>query len=242
MIHANDLFLFTQRLLYGHAMPLISPAQLRAARGLLNWSRADLAKQTGISEATLYRFESGTHEPEVRTANKLLAAFNEHHVEFSERQGVRFKLNEVDIYEGKEQFDAFYDFLYEHLSKFGGEVCLQIYDELLLGKLRKDPILHVRRMKKLCDQKKITSFRILTTISDYDTCGYTEIRLLPDQSKTTTAFYAFGDCLALLSFIDKESPYVVVLRSHALAEGYRQNFNIVWKLGKKPPFTIASKS
>jgi len=215
-------------------MPLISPSQLRAARGLLNWSRDELAKLSGISKPTLHRFENGINEPETRTANKLIEVFNQHGVEFSEHQGVRFKPSNIDIYDGAERFSDFYDFLYEHLDQFGGDVCISIYDESWFARFRKNPSLHLRRMQKLFAQGKIT-FRLLVTKSDFQTFGYAQFRWLPKQLPTPTGFYAFGDCLALISFVGKNPPHVVVLRSSSLADGYRKSFDVAWEQGKPPP-------
>jgi len=215
-------------------MPKISSSQLRAARALLNWSRPQLSKQSGISEPTLHRFENGMNEPEIRTINKLINVFEKNNVEFCENQGVRFKSSSIDIYDGKERFDDFYEYLYEQLSQFGGDVCVSVYNETLFASNRKDPIIHLRRMKRLFEQKKIT-FRILTTISNFEANGYAVFRWLPKRTPSPVGFYAFGDSLALISFVDRDSPYVVVIRSASLAEGYRQEFNIGWSLGQKPP-------
>ncbi|MDD3028693.1 MAG: helix-turn-helix transcriptional regulator [Alphaproteobacteria bacterium] len=215
-------------------MHRISPSQLRAARGLLNWSRADLSKYSGISAPTIARFESGINEPETKTTRALWDIFDKHRVIFSEHQGVRFKSDEVDVYDGIERFNDFYDFLYDHLNTFGGNVCVYTYNESLFPRFRKDPSLHMRRMKALYAQKKIT-FRILTTISDFKSRGYGEFRWLPNQPPTPTGFYAFGNCLALISFADMTAPHIVVIQSAPLAEGYRQGFNIAWRLGREPP-------
>lgn len=41
----------------------LSPAQCRAARGLLDWSQEQLAQAAGLSRSTVRDFESGRHEP-----------------------------------------------------------------------------------------------------------------------------------------------------------------------------------
>ncbi len=212
----------------------LSPAQLRAARALLNWSRLDLSKLSGISEPSIHRYETGITSPASRIRNKLFEVFDAHGVEFSPRNGVCFKSSEVEIFQGKDRFDDFYDFLYDHLNQFGGDVCVVIYDQMLLIQARKEPTTHNKRMKKLFDQGKI-SFRILTTISNFNTHGYAQIRWLPDMQPTPTSFYAFGNCLALISLLDQDSPYVVVVRSRPLADGYRVAFETSWQSGKKPP-------
>lgn len=218
-------------------MQKISPSQLRAARALLNWSRADLAKRSGISEPTIHRFENSTNEPEARTAKKLLNVFDSHGVEFTEHQGVRFKPSNVDVYDGVERFDYFYEFFYDHVNRYGGNICLSIYEESLLPRLRKNPDLHRKRMKELFDRKAIT-FRILTAKSDFVSHGYAQFRWQP-QLAMPTGFYAFGDCLALMSFVNPRSPHIVVLHSSPLADAYRQSFDIAWKQAESPPVITA---
>ena len=45
---------------------MVSGAQLRAARGLLGWSPAVLAKKAGVSEATIRRAEAVNDTPPLR--------------------------------------------------------------------------------------------------------------------------------------------------------------------------------
>ena len=41
----------------------MSPAQSRAARGMLGWSEADLAAKVGLAEQDVKAFENGTGDP-----------------------------------------------------------------------------------------------------------------------------------------------------------------------------------
>src|SRR5258708_18331616 len=43
--------------------PWITPALVRAARGLLGWSSQQLARQSGVAKSIIDKFESGTHDP-----------------------------------------------------------------------------------------------------------------------------------------------------------------------------------
>ena len=43
-------------------MPILSSAQIRAARALLGWSRTDLASKAVVSFSTVRRFEEGHTE------------------------------------------------------------------------------------------------------------------------------------------------------------------------------------
>jgi ribosome-binding protein aMBF1 (putative translation factor) len=47
----------------GAGAPAMSPAQSRAARGLLGWSEADLAGKVGLDEQFVRDFESGYGDP-----------------------------------------------------------------------------------------------------------------------------------------------------------------------------------
>lgn len=218
-------------------MPKLSPSQLRAARALLNWSRAKLAKLSGISEPTLHRFENGENEPTARTVEKLFKIFDNHGIEFTEYNGVRFKPSNVEIYEGPERYDEFFDFLYEYIKEHGREVevCLSISDQYMLDKYRKDPSLHYTRVKALYDSGLINRWRIMATRSAYmHSPLFSTFKMQPEGGISPTGFWAFGDCLALISFIHNPPPYVVLIRSATLAEAYRQAFNVAWAVAKNP--------
>ncbi len=63
---------------------MITSAQIRAARGLLDWSRKDLADKSGISFASMMRLESfeGVPSSNIRTLEAIKKAFEDAGVEF----------------------------------------------------------------------------------------------------------------------------------------------------------------
>jgi transcriptional regulator with XRE-family HTH domain len=76
---------------------MISPAQIRAARGLLDWSRQDLSAASGVGQSTIADYEK-KRRPSILSENmrKIVAAFSEHGVEFTEADkehgaGVRWR-------------------------------------------------------------------------------------------------------------------------------------------------------
>src|SRR5580698_7491597 len=91
---------------------MITAAQLRAARGLLDWTRADLAKAANISPETVKNIEHGTFKPQENTAEAIVRAFAVHDVAFTENEGVQLKKDAVTKLEGYEGFKAFMDDLY----------------------------------------------------------------------------------------------------------------------------------
>lgn len=52
----------------------ISASQCRAARGLLNWTREDLAKASGVPVRTIADLELETTQPRAATMAKIVAA------------------------------------------------------------------------------------------------------------------------------------------------------------------------
>ena len=60
----------------------IAPAQLRAARALLDWSRDDLSLRCGATVRTLARIEGGEGSPRVSTLAAIHAALEAAGVDF----------------------------------------------------------------------------------------------------------------------------------------------------------------
>jgi DNA-binding XRE family transcriptional regulator len=69
----------------------ISPAQCRGARGLLDWTQADLAKKVGIALRTVRDFESGKRKPLQIVRSSIKQALEEAGIEFLGDDGLRLK-------------------------------------------------------------------------------------------------------------------------------------------------------
>lgn len=61
---------------------MISPAQCRAARALLEWTQQDLAEAAEIGNATIRNFESGKSLPQSATLRILVQALQAAGVDF----------------------------------------------------------------------------------------------------------------------------------------------------------------
>ena len=53
---------------------MLTPEQCRAARGLLDWTQADLAERAGVSRSTVRGFENGRHDLHRGSAAVIRAA------------------------------------------------------------------------------------------------------------------------------------------------------------------------
>jgi len=67
----------------------ITPAQCRAARGLLAWSQDELAEHSKVSKRTIWRFEVGDVRPHERTLRDVIEAFEAGGIVFlPEKEGI----------------------------------------------------------------------------------------------------------------------------------------------------------
>ena len=77
---------------------MITSAQIRAARALLDWSRSDLSQHSGVGASALMRLESSSGIPSgnIKTFESVQRALEEAGVEFigtpEEGAGVRWKI------------------------------------------------------------------------------------------------------------------------------------------------------
>jgi transcriptional regulator with XRE-family HTH domain len=66
---------------------LTTPAQCRAARGLLDWSQQALAERAAVGIVTIRQLEAGSHEPRRATLFVVRQAFEAAGVEFIDENG-----------------------------------------------------------------------------------------------------------------------------------------------------------
>ena len=66
---------------------MITPEQCRAARGLLDWSQAELADKAAVGIVTVRQFEAGAHAPRRATVDVIRRAFESAGVEFIDQNG-----------------------------------------------------------------------------------------------------------------------------------------------------------
>ena len=81
---------------------MITPAQCRAARGLLSWSQQILATSAGVGIVTVRQLEAGTAEPRRATLKVVRQAMERAGVEFIDENsnagaGVRFKRRSIPV-------------------------------------------------------------------------------------------------------------------------------------------------
>ncbi len=210
----------------------ITTGQIRGARGILNWSQADLAERTGISATSIGSIENGVSTPRANTVSTIQKAFESAGIEFIDG-GVRMQRNDIRIFEGREGFKDFYADIYETLRTKPGEVLVSNVNERDFEKWlgAENVTSHVERMKDIPD----VSYKIAIKEGDtyyLATSDYAQYRWIPKDMFSAVPFYVYGEKLAILLF--KHEPTVIVLNYAAVAEAYRLQFKAMWEKARIP--------
>ena len=216
-------------------MRLTGP-QIAAAMALSKMTQDQLATAAGLGRNTLNRTINDTASTKDDTLASIRRVLESRGVEFLENQGVRVKPHSMETFEGREGFTRFYEVLHEHLRAHGGDICVSGADEKLFAKYRDNPEQHRQRMAELLKKQPDLKMRILVAEGDYNftASNYATYKWQPKEHFSPTAFYVFGDCLALISFTNDPAPLVVLIKSAAFAEAYRHSFNMAWIMAREP--------
>jgi DNA-binding XRE family transcriptional regulator len=71
----------------------MTPPQIRAARGLLNWTVQELAEKAGVERTTIFQIEAGKYAGDVETLMSIRRVFEDAGIEFTNGRwpGVRLR-------------------------------------------------------------------------------------------------------------------------------------------------------
>jgi len=209
-------------------MQLITAAQCRAARALLDWSQPILAEKCGLHVQTISNFEKGAKIPSKRTLETIARTLQAEGIVLLEDDGVQRKANRVMTYSGEDGFKAFMDDVYETAKSMGGEICLfnakpsnwtKWLDSYWYDK-------HVARMETILPKFDL---KIIVKKGDYNFISnrFAEYRWVAERVWNENSFYAYGDKVAFLNF-ENDNVEIYVLSQRKFAETMRFLFNLVW--------------
>ncbi|MFA6279908.1 MAG: helix-turn-helix domain-containing protein [Bdellovibrionales bacterium] len=211
---------------------MITAAQLRAARGLLDWTRSELAKASGLSAETIKNIEHGVYMPQDSTISAIVKAFAEHNVEFTEHDGVRKNVNIVINYEGTADFRRYADDIYKILLNNPQDRRIYIFgnnDKEFIDALGDYAKMHLQRMSKL---EKLDFKALVVEGVNVMVTKYIRYRKLP-QMAFTIPFSVYENRFDFIIYGEGPSfPKVVAIKSESVANAYRSQFDALWKLSQ----------
>jgi transcriptional regulator with XRE-family HTH domain len=202
----------------------VTTAQIRGARGLLDWSQAELSKRTGISTTSIGNIESGNTQPRESTLFLIRKAFEDAGAEFLPDNGVRMRAGHVKVYTGRSGYLEFFDDVYTTLLDDESDVYVSNVDERKFlkwhGELTQE---HHEKMKTI---NHIHYKILLQEGDDYFPAKYAEYRWMPREHFSSVPFYVYGKRLGIMLF-DNE-PTIIVMEYPAVADAYRMQFISMW--------------
>lgn len=213
----------------------INTSQIRGARGILDWSQAELSKRTNISTTSIGNIESGNTQPRESTLQVIRKAFEDAGIEFLPDNGVRMRTGYVRVYTGRSGYFEFFDDVYRTLQLDNSDVLVSNVDERKFlkwhGEMSDD---HLSKMKTNTD----VNYKILIQEGDdYFPAAYAEYRWIPKEHFSSVPFYVYGKKLGILLF-DNE-PTIIVMEYPAVADAYRIQFNAMWDTAIVPDMKAA---
>lgn len=222
----------------------ITTAQMRGARGLLNWSQSELSRRTGISTTSIGNIEAGNTQPRESTLKLIRQAFENSGIEFIGTEGMRKRSDHIVKLSGSDGFSEFLDDVYNTAVEHGTKANpLKVYLSNVLhanwvkwmgeDKWRN----HTTRMTK---DREIMDVRIIVKEGDtnFPAKDYSKYKWIPESIFNDQSFYSYHDRLAFLNF-ESDNVEILIIRQMEFAQGYRALFEIAWEHGTKAPLRNA---
>jgi transcriptional regulator with XRE-family HTH domain len=210
----------------------ITTAQIRGARGILNWSQQDLAQRTGISATSIGSIENGQTTPRESTLQTIRSTLEGGGIEFIGTDGIRKKSAYLDIWRGNEGFKKLSNDMFETIKLDKQEV-LQAYvdDRKFAAWLGDESRPHVDRMKSIT----LPKFKILQKEGDvyFPAKDYAEYKWIPENQFMAVPFFVYGNKLAIILFGDEAN--IIVMNYPMVAKAYRFQFSTIWDQAMIPP-------
>ncbi len=204
---------------------MISSAQVRAARGLLNWTQSELADKCNLTKATIANIENDKHHLTSKTANKIHQAFKSARVEFLINDGIRSKFDIVKTLDGREGVIYLLNDIYDSVKDVGGCVKISGIEKKSLTKIINNEYLemHENRMEKVNN----LSSKILSSdgAEDIEYKSYREYRQIPSEYFFPLPIYIYDRKVA---FVMLDPLRVLLIENLHLFLVNSNQFDMIW--------------
>jgi transcriptional regulator with XRE-family HTH domain len=204
---------------------MISSAQVRAARGLLNWTQSELADKCNLTKATIANIENDKHHLTSKTANKIHQAFRSAKVEFLINDGIRSKFDIVKTLDGREGVIYLLNDIYDSVKDVGGCVKISGIEKKSLIKIIDNEYLemHENRM----EQVNNLSSKILSSdeAEDIEYKSYSEYRQILSEYFFPLPIYIYDRKVA---FVMLDPLRVLLIENFHLFLVNSNQFDMIW--------------
>ena len=205
----------------------ISADQLKAARALLGWSQADLAKKSGYSLPAINNIERGLYKAHSATMEDIIQTFEQNGIQFLDGPGVRLENSNLRIkcYEGADAIHYLFQKIGIALEENDSELLICGVDEKFLKEN------YAKELSKLQKRLKTNPVRILTYKRFSEGLSFPQFRkkIAADEMPLLPCFIYAGRVATVLL----ENPvHVMILYNDKLTQDYIHYFDYLWRQAK----------
>jgi DNA-binding XRE family transcriptional regulator len=204
---------------------MITGRQIRAARGLLDMSRDELAKAAGLTKQGISKIEDGSVQPRAGTLADIVRVFNEQGVEFKGDRGVELRDDVVRVLEGDNAYLQMMEDVFYATKDRGGEVLWMYSSDRYSLPGEEDAEIRLRkaglRFRSLVEEGN------LNPVWDYE-----EYRQIPKQYFNHSLQVIYADKVAQVL---EGGRRILIIHNETFTTTARHNFNLIWSLMKSLP-------
>jgi DNA-binding XRE family transcriptional regulator len=206
---------------------MISPGQIKAARAMMDWTQDMMAREVGVSSATVFKYEKG--QISFASAKKIRQALESKGFEFIGTHGVNRAENTHITYSGPDGCHKFYDDILATAESYGGEISVIYKTPQLL--LRSFGITNTSKLERLEKLKSLA--RIKCLLSDTKNAGclapLMEMRTISQHPFEPLALIMCGNSFTI-AFPNQSDIFFYVTKSVDLANAEMINFMRHWNI------------
>lgn len=215
---------------------IISSEQIRAGRGLMNWSQKELADRSGISLNSLNNIERGVANPRQDSLLAIRGALEAEGVELLEGHGVRLKGEVLDIQkiEGPDTLPKFYNEFLHEFETGGGEVLYNGIDNSRFNhRIDVDKLRAYKEFEREAIKRGIQERLLFLEGDKTFLSARNNYRWVPRELFGEIPYAIYGSNVAIILWGPPSR--LVVIRNAAIAETFRRQFEAIWEQGQPVP-------
>lgn len=210
----------------------ITTAQIRGARGILNWSQQDLAQRTSISATSIGSIENGQTTPRESTLATIRKILENNGIEFVEN-GVRQVQKTLQVYEGDDCYIKVLDLAYLTLSKTKGEIMFSGADE------KRSPPAIVEKLRAM-RRSNIKMRSLIREGDDFIMGKPSEYRWMNESLFIDTDVKVVFSNFVVYFASWQEVKKAIVIQDENIAGENRRMFDYIWDHADGPKKTSAT--
>ena len=223
-------------------MTIVSAAQVRAARAILDWGQEDLSRASGLSLNTIRKIENGHISPRTSTSSALRRSIEDVGLELLDDDGVKRRDDLVNVYKGMDGYRKFWHQLLMDLRESAHTVALALHSPETLSWFFSDQNIYALDVLN----RPTIAASVKCLISDNEVSPFLrpsfELRLTQRQNAIPLPWLICGNRYSIIAHVDMGSPpYFVSFRIPQASRAFMVEYQQAWKVGQRIMFPEIQK-